>query len=121
MSMSKGREGRDSSSTHCTRRHFIETTAAAGALPGFLAIPALDAAQSQSSIAMPTPSARALMALFGLKYPIFEAPHGGATSPELASAVSNAGAMGALALLRRADEAHDAVSKVWSSAKGPFF
>jgi nitronate monooxygenase len=105
-----------------TRRQFIETTAAAGALPGFLAVPTLDAAQSQTSIAMPTPSARALMALFGLKYPIFEAPHGGATSPELASAVSNAGAMGALAaVLRRPDEVRDAVSKVRSSTKGPFF
>jgi hypothetical protein len=25
---------------------------------------------------MPTPRAKGLMALFGLKYPIFEAPHG---------------------------------------------
>jgi nitronate monooxygenase len=96
------------------RRKFLHLAAGAAALPVY-------AAQSQSPIAMPTPSAKALMALFGLKYPIFEAPHGGSTSPELASAVSNAGAMGALAGLRRADEAHDAVSKVRSSTKGPFF
>jgi nitronate monooxygenase len=104
-----------------TRRDFIETSAAAGVLLGSLGAPALHAAQPQSPMA--TPSAKALMALFGLKYPIFEAPHGGSTSPELASAVSNAGAMGALAGGARwpADEAHDAVSKVRSSTKGPFF
>ena len=38
------------------------------------------------------------MEMFGLTYPIF-APHGTQTSPELASAVSNPGAMSALASL----------------------
>jgi nitronate monooxygenase len=104
-----------------TRRDFIETSAVAGALLGSGGAPALSAAQSQRPIVMPTPRAKALMSLFGLKYPIFEAPHGRATSPELAIAVSNAGAMGALALLPTADEARDAVSKVRSSTKGPFF
>jgi len=85
------------------RRKFLQFAAAAATVPRI--------AMAQTSIAMPTPSARALMSLFGLKYPIFEAPHGSATSPELASAVSNAGAMGALALLPRPDEARDAVSK----------
>jgi nitronate monooxygenase len=47
------------------------------------------------------PSAGALQRRFGLRYPIFQAPHGFATGPELAAAVSNAGAMGALALTRR--------------------
>jgi nitronate monooxygenase len=63
------------------------------------------------------------MALFGLKYPIFEAPHGPmATSPELAIAVSNAGAMGAIALTNLAlDRARDAVSRVRAATKGPFF
>jgi len=50
---------------------------------------------------MPPARAKALMALFNLKYPIFEAPHGNATSPELAIAVSKAGAMGGLTLTRR--------------------
>jgi nitronate monooxygenase len=63
------------------------------------------------------------MALFGLKYPIFEAPHGAQnTNPELAIAVSNAGAMGALALTYHTpDSARDAVSKVRSATKGAFF
>jgi hypothetical protein len=59
-----------------TRRHFITTNAAAGALLGAAGASGLNAAQSRNPIAMPTPRAKALMALFNLKYPIFEAPHG---------------------------------------------
>lgn len=71
---------------------------------------------------MPTERAKSLMTLFGLKYPIFEAPHGNTTSPELAIAISNAGAMGALGLTGgTADEARAAVSKVRSSTKSAFF
>jgi nitronate monooxygenase len=70
---------------------------------------------------MPTPRAKALMSLFGLKYPIFEAPHGVATGPELATAVSNAGAMGALALAGRSvEEVRTSVSKVRATTKEPF-
>jgi nitronate monooxygenase len=69
---------------------------------------------------MPTQRSKALMALFGLKHPIFEAPHGFTTSPELAIAVSNAGAMGALASLGGSEDARNAVSKVRSATKGPF-
>jgi nitronate monooxygenase len=104
-----------------TRRHFITTNAAAGALLGAAGASGLNAAQSRNPIAMPTPRAKALMALFNLKYPIFEAPHGNATSPELAIAVSNAGAMGALALTSRSpDEVRTSVSKVRAATKGPF-
>ena len=72
---------------------------------------------------MPTQRSKALMALFALKYPIFEAPHGARnTTPELAIAVSKAGAMGALALTDHTPEsARDAVSKVRSATKGAFF
>jgi nitronate monooxygenase len=63
------------------------------------------------------------MAFFGLKYPIFEAPHGPmVTSPELAIAVANAGAMGAIALTNvTSDRARDAVSRVRAATKGTFF
>lgn len=103
-----------------TRRDFIKTTAAAGAVYGVLGMPESEAAQSGRTVPMPTPSAKALMALFGLRYPIFEACHGRATSPELAIAVSNAGAMGALASLAAPDDARIAVSRVRSATKGPF-
>jgi nitronate monooxygenase len=104
-----------------SRRDFIKTNAAAGALLGSVSAPGLNAAQAQRPIAMPTPRAKALMSSFGLKYPIFEAPHGRATGPELAIAVSNAGAMGTLALAGRSlEEVGTWVSKVRAGTKGPF-
>ena len=103
-----------------TRRDFIRNGTAAGAALGAVTGSAPDAAQPGSTIPMPTSRAKALMALFGLKWPIFEACHGRATSPELAAAVSNAGAMGALADLATPDEARSAVSKVRTATKGPF-
>ena len=81
-----------------TRRDFIGTGVVAG-MVGLTRPSAADTGQVEPKITIPTERSKALMALFGLKYPIFEAPHGAATSPELAIAVSNAGAMGALANL----------------------
>jgi nitronate monooxygenase len=99
------------------RREFLKTTAA-GAL---FRIAGGDVFQAGSTIPMPTERARALMALFGLKYPIFEAPHGRQTSPDLAIAVANAGAMGALAGLGNPNDARVAVSKVRSASERRFF
>jgi hypothetical protein len=81
---------------------------------------ATDAAQARHNITLPTPRFKALMEMFGLKYPIFQAPPGPATSLELAIAVSNAGAMGALAFLGSPELAREAVSKVRSATKGYF-
>src|SRR5438445_11755597 len=81
-----------------TRRDFIRTSVAAGTTFGLSGTLGLDAAQSARAIPMPTPSAKALMALFNPKYPIFEAPHVNRTSPELAIAARKAGAMGASSL-----------------------
>lgn len=106
-----------------TRREFITTTATAGAALAFSSEPESGASPARTAISMPTERAKALMTLFGLKYPIFEAPHGARnTNPELAVAVSKAGAMGALALTHHTpDSARDAVSKVRSATKGAFF
>jgi hypothetical protein len=106
-----------------TRREFIGTTVAAGAAFAFSSAPGSDASLVSPAIPMPTQRSKELMALFDLKYPIFEAPHGPRnTRPELAIAVSKAGAMGALALTYHAPEsARDAVSKVRSATKGAFF
>ena len=103
-----------------TRRDFIETSATAGALFGAVGGSALNAAQSKNPIVILTPRAKALMSLFNLKYPIFQAPHGRATCPELAIAVANAGAMGALASLESPDDARNAVLKVRAATKGSF-
>jgi nitronate monooxygenase len=106
-----------------TRREFITTTATAGAALAFSSAPKSGVSPAPTAISIPTERAKALMTLFGLKYPIFEAPHGPRnTSPELAIAVSKAGAMGALALTYHTPEsARDAVSKVRSATKGAFF
>ena len=102
-----------------SRRDFIEASVAAGALLGSVSASKLNAEQIGRPSAMPTARAKTLMSLFGLKYPIFEAPHGLATGSELAIAVANAGAMGALALtMRSADEARSLVSKVRAGTKG---
>ena len=106
-----------------TRREVIKTALAVGATPEVVGASRADAPQSVSTIRLPTPRAKALMEAFGLKYPIFEAPHGNQTCPELCIAVANAGAMGALAAFIFDDEnsARKAVSKVRSATKGNFF
>ena len=106
--------------TH-TRGELIKTTAAAGAVCGIEGASRLAAWQAGAKVSLPTKRAKGLMDLFGLKYPIFEAPHGRQTCPELAIAVSNAGAMGALASVGNADEARIAISKIRAATKGSFF
>jgi nitronate monooxygenase len=73
------------------RREFLTTAAAVTGL-GALSLPLA----AQGVFNMPTPRASALMALFGLKYPIFSAGMAGTAIPELAIAVSNAGGLGAI-------------------------
>ena len=106
-----------------TRREFIGTIAAAGTAVTLSSTAGLGATPKPAEVPIPTEQSKALMKLFGLKYPIFEAPHGPRnTSPELAIAVSKAGAMGALALTKHTpDSARDAVSKVRSATKAAFF
>ena len=77
-----------------SRRRFLKDSAAAGAALGLFGIPASAAAQGVAT-RPPTARAEAFMSLFGLKYPIVQAPAGGA---ELAAAISNAGALGHIAL-----------------------
>jgi nitronate monooxygenase len=103
-----------------TRREFMKTTVAAGAIFGAGSASRSDTEQSRHGIPLPTPRHKALMEMFGLKYPVFEEPHGPQTSPELAVAVSNAGAMGALASLDSPELARESVSRVPSATKGSF-
>ena len=103
-----------------TRREIIKATASSS-LCAIVNPAVLDAAQPKPVASVPTPSAASLMESFGLKYPIFEAPHGRQTCPELAIAISEAGAMGALASLGNPSDARAAVSKVRSETRHPFF
>lgn len=63
--------------------------------------------------------AKKLMALFGLKYPIFQAAPGGEA---LALALAKAGAMGALSLTSASpDEAFQIVTRMKAATKGSFY
>src|SRR5713226_7517490 len=74
------------------RREFLRqaTVVAAG-----LSARAFPLTAQQRSSTMPTARASALMAAFGLKYPIFCAGMAAVAIPELAIAVSNGGGLGA--------------------------
>lgn len=79
-----------------SRRDFLRDSALGSAAVGLLNLSAPTEAQtSRGQVAIPTPSATALMNVFGLTYPIFQGPAGGAA---LASAMSNAGALGHVGL-----------------------
>src|ERR1700687_2839747 len=98
------------------RREFLTTAAAVTGL-GTLSIPLA----AQGVVNMPTPRASALMALFGLKYPIFSAGMGAAAIPELAIAVSNAGGLGAIGTGNPvADVVRQRVLRVKSATNRPF-
>jgi nitronate monooxygenase len=77
-----------------SRRDFLKNSAIAGVAVGMFS-PNLESAQRGRAGPIPTSAAKRFMALFRLEYPIVQAPHGGA-GPDLAAAVSNAGAMGML-------------------------
>src|SRR6516162_11099428 len=97
------------------RREFLTEAIAVTAALGPLSVAA------QTAATMPTPRAGALMALFGLKYPIFSAGMGATAIPELAIAVSNAGGLGAIGTgLAPADVVRQRVSQVKSATNRPF-
>src|ERR1700680_2318428 len=98
------------------RREFLTTAAAVTGL-GTLSLPLA----AQGVVNMPTPRASGLMALFGLKYPIFSAGMGGTAIPELAIAVSNAGGLGAISGTNAtADCRHSRVLRGKSATNPPF-
>jgi len=100
------------------RREFLRQATVVAAGLGARAFP-LTAEQRSST--MPTARTSALMAAFGLKYPIFCAGMGGVAIPELAIAVSNAGGLGALgAVGSSADVVRQRVSQTRSGITRPF-
>jgi nitronate monooxygenase len=102
------------------RRKFLRQATAVTAGLGARAFPLT--AQQRSS-RMPTARAGALMAAFGLRYPIFCAGMGPVATPELAIAVSNGGGLGALGTGSRAlsaDVIRQRVSRTKSGTNRPF-
>lgn len=100
-----------------SRRDFLESTVPAGLALG---LPVLSAAQSELPGRGMPPRSQALVDMFGLTYPIFQAGFGTVTSVALAAAVSNAGAMGAIAGLRDPADARDTVQKLRAITRRPF-
>jgi nitronate monooxygenase len=59
--------------------------------------------------------------LFGIRYPIFQAPIGGTSRPELAAAVSNAGALGSIAFSHGSQDALRAtIRAIRARTEAPF-
>ncbi len=100
------------------RREFLGKAAAVTAALGVRDL----SLAAQRATTMPTPRASALMASFGLKYPIFSAGMGATAVPELAIAVSNAGGLGAVGtgLNPTTDLVRQRVSKAKSATDRPF-
>ena len=101
------------------RREFLRQATVAAAGLGASAFPV---AAQQRSATMPTPRASALMAAFGLRYPIFCAGFGNSATPELAIAVSNGGGLGAIGTgsSASADEVRTRVTRTRSGTSRPF-
>jgi nitronate monooxygenase len=101
------------------RREFLQRATVVAAGLGARA-PQLTA--QQRSFPMPTVRASALMAAFGLRYPIFCAGMGLTATPELAIAVSNGGGLGALGTgsSAPADVVRQRVSRTKSGTSRPF-
>jgi nitronate monooxygenase len=103
------------------RREFFRRVAAVTV--GFAARESGLVFAQQRATKIPTSRTATLMANFGLKYPIFCAGMGGGlTTPELAIAVSNAGAVGALGAGASTDPAdvRQRVSRIKSGTNRPF-
>jgi hypothetical protein len=101
------------------RREFLQQATVVAAGLGASAFPL--AAQQRSST-MPTARASALMAAFGLRYPIFCAGFGLSATPELAIAVSNGGGLGALGTgsAASANMVRERISRTKSGTSRPF-
>ena len=101
------------------RREFLQQ---APVVAAGLGASAFQLAALQRSSAVPTARASALMAAFGLRYPIFCAGFGLSATPELAIAVSNGGGMGALGTgsAASADMVRERVSRTKSGTSRPF-
>jgi nitronate monooxygenase len=102
------------------RREFLQQ---AGVVAG-VGVGAFQLAAQHRAPTMPTARASALMAAFGLRYPIFCAGMGTVATPELAIAVSNAGGLGAIGTgsrgARAADLVRECVSRTKSGTSRPF-
>lgn len=95
-----------------SRRKFLRTSSVIGTVANAVAT-------KGKPKAWPSAATKALLELFGLRVPIFQAGFGTVTSVPLAAAVSNAGAMGALGSLN-VRNAKQRVEDLRAATPGPF-
>jgi nitronate monooxygenase len=107
---------------HSSRRRFLGSAAGLGFTMGFAQASAAQNSETEIGKFELSAATQRLLSRFGLIYPIFQAATGSTSSPDLAIAVSSAGAMGGMALWPfPPDEASARVAKVRSATKKPFF
>jgi nitronate monooxygenase len=117
--------GPESDTSDSSRRAFVRRAALLGASVAALGGASAShtpTAESQPGPALPEHAgASAFMNLLGLRYPISQAPLSGPGGPELAIAVAEAGALGALALTPESpDGAERVVQRVRADTGGAF-
>jgi nitronate monooxygenase len=107
---------------HPDRRTFLGSAAGLGLSLGLAQSAAAQDKSSEVGKSELSPASQRLLSAFGLDYPIFQAPAGAPLGPDVAIAVSNAGAMGGMAVWRfSTDEAVDRVKKVRAATNKPFY
>jgi nitronate monooxygenase len=107
---------------HPSRRRFFGSAAGLGFAMGLTQISEAQNSQTEIGKFEISAATQRLLSQFGLNYPIFQAGTGSSSSPDLAIAVSSAGAMGGMALWQfPPDEASARVTKVRSTTNKPFF
>ena len=103
------------------RRAFLGCATGLGAAIGVSQVSIAKDQGTSNAAYVPSQRTHELLSLFGLKYPILQAPVGNASGPDLAAAVCGAGAMGSMALtVASPEEARERVKKVLSITKGTF-
>ena len=104
-----------------SRRAFIKNSALVGLGLSASAVSSCKEGKSTDSSKSPgilNEKSKKLMEMFNLKYPIFQAPPGGF---ELAKAVANAGAMGAISNLSKKEEAIHKISMLQDSTNSNYY
>ena len=99
------------------RRRFLTYAAGVSAVvTGAKTLGAAEAALRSSEFVL-SEQTRRLLSLFGIQYPILQAPVGFSSGPDLVIAVNKAGGLGSMALTRATpEEAKDRVKKVLSAS-----
>jgi nitronate monooxygenase len=115
-------EQQEATMHHSGRRGFLGSAIGLGFTIGFARISAAQNSEAEVGKFELSAATRRLLSQFGLQYPIFQAATGSNSSPDLAIAVSSAGAMGGMALWPFSpDEASARVAKVRSATGKLFF